>query len=157
VSLTQPAGAPQTLPPALSPSFSKVIYQPLPQCAGGMPDSGGARLAGAAGELVRIANGENGESFSFAAYLEFVKDGPYRGNHYHLEKVENMYVVRGTLLAYYLDLDTGERAETTLRTGDYVTVLPRCVHTYRAVEYSQVFEVANNAYDPADYITHVIC
>jgi quercetin dioxygenase-like cupin family protein len=139
---------------ALPPSFDKVIYHKVPQVTGGMPDTGAVRLSAAAGELVRLANGEN---IRFAAYLEFLKDGPYRGNHYHLEKIENMYVVRGELQAFYLDLDTGEQVETVLRTGDWVTVLPRCVHTYRANQYSQVVEVASHAYDPADYITHVIC
>ncbi|GAB2862522.1 hypothetical protein GCM10022221_72990 [Actinocorallia aurea] len=118
-----------------------------------IPDDGPGRLPSPAGDLVRFANGG---SYAFAAYWDCLTGGPCRGNHYHLDKTEVMYVISGRLQAAYYDLDTDRRFDLVLNAGDLVTVLPRLVHSYRALDDAQVVEVATHPYDPQDTYRHVL-
>lgn len=133
--------------------FSKVTIRRLPIVAPPIPDGGG-RVVSEAGELTQIVNGDQ---FRFLAYIEFKPNAStMRGNHFHAKKVENLYIITGRLHAYYVDLDTGERFETELATGDFVTVQPNCAHAYQALEHAHAVEVNENAYDPADTIPYKI-
>jgi hypothetical protein len=143
----------KTLSESKTRVFDKLIHETLPVFEGGIPVPGGARLATPAGELARFANGG---SYHFSCYMEFPANGPYRGNHYHVNKTETMYVISGEIEAVYLDLDTQERIETVLVAGDLVTVLPRMVHSYRASAFAQAVEVASHEYDPGDTYAHPI-
>lgn len=97
----------------------------------------------------------NGEQCSFVAYIEFAPGAQrLRGNHYHVEKTETLYIITGALNATYYDLDTEEKREETLHAGDLVTIRPRCVHVYVPLEYSQALELAANPYDAKDTITY---
>ena len=111
------------------------------------------RLTSPAGELVRFANGG---TYQFAVYWDCYPGGPCRGNHYHLDKTEVMYVISGRLQAAYFDLDTDERIDVVLEAGDLVRVRPRLVHSYIALADTQVVEVATHAYAQSDTYRHVL-
>ncbi len=105
-----------------------------------------------AGELAQVANGE---AFHFLAYVEFQENASaLRGNHYHARKTETLYIIRGKLLAKYKDIETGEEFETTLETGDLVTISPGCAHGYLPLEYTQALELSPAVYDINDTIRH---
>ncbi|AVV41290.1 cupin domain-containing protein [Streptomyces sp. ID05-04B] len=118
-----------------------------------IPGDGPGRLSSPAGDLVRFANGD---TYRFAAYWDCLPGGPCRGNHYHLDKTEVMFVISGELRAAYYDLDTGQRFDTVLVAGDLVTVHPRLVHSYMALSPTQVVEVASHAYSPSDTHPYVL-
>ena len=131
--------------------LAKVTFRSLPFVEPPIPPEGG-RLKNAAGEMVRVINGD---SFSFAAYIEFqAAVSKLRGNHYHANKVETLYIMTGSLRAMYYDLDTLATEEKVLRAGDLVTIQPRCAHVYLPLEYSQALELAGDPYDAADTIFH---
>jgi len=131
----------------------KLIHERVPSYERMIPHEGAGRLPSPAGDLVRFANGG---SYGFAAYWDCTVGGPCRGNHYHLDKTEVMYVISGRLQAAYYDLDTDRRLDLELVAGDLVRVLPRLVHSYRALDDAQVVEVATHAYDPDDTYRHVL-
>lgn len=131
----------------------KLHHERVVKFDGAIPGDGAGRITSPAGELVRFANGEN---YRFAAYWNCHPGGPCRGNHYHMEKVEVMYLISGKLHAAYLDLDTDERFDLVLIAGDLVTVRPRLVHSYIALQSAQVVEVASTTYTPTDTYRHVL-
>lgn len=131
----------------------KLDYEHVAKFDGAIPGNSAGRITSAAGDLVRFANGAN---YRFAAYWDCVPGGPCRGNHYHCEKVEVMYLISGRLQAAYLDLDTAERFDMVLVAGDLVTVRPRLVHSYIALQAAQVVEVATTSYEPSDTYRHVL-
>jgi len=103
-----------------------------------------------AGEFLQVANGED---VRFVAHLEFrAASGASRGNHWHPVRTETCTVIRGRLQARYEDLDTGERHEVVLEPGDQVTVLPRCAHSYLALEDAAAIECSTHPFDPADTV-----
>lgn len=74
------------------------------------------------------------EPAKFIAMLEFAKDEP-RGNHYHLEKMEYMSVLRGRLKCeFYLYDDTSVAKECIVEAGTVIKVSPTCVHTFTALD-----------------------
>jgi mannose-6-phosphate isomerase-like protein (cupin superfamily) len=133
--------------------MEKVSVRRLPEVGPPIP-SGGGRMVTGAGELAQVVNGE---AYRFLAYLEFHPDPTApRGNHFHAEKVEHLYIVDGLVTASYLDLDSGESGEVELRAGDLVVVQPRCAHVYVAHEHSHALEFAPGPYDPDDTIRYVL-
>lgn len=131
----------------------KLDHEHLPKLQGVIPGDGAGRLTSPAGELVRFANGD---SYRFAAYWDCYPGGPCRGNHYHCDKTEVMYVISGELQAAYYDLDTDERLDLVLMGGDIVTVRPRLVHSYLALRPTQVVEVATHPYAQSDTYRYVL-
>lgn len=116
--------------------------------------AGGGRIHTPAGELAQIVNGP---TFRFLAFLEFRPNAAKpRGNHYHRQKVEVLYVIRGRLRAAYEDLETGELYETELKAGDLAAVSPLCAHVYEAIEHTFAVELAEQEYDPNDTYPHVV-
>jgi mannose-6-phosphate isomerase-like protein (cupin superfamily) len=114
----------------------------------------GVRILMAAGEAAPVFNGG---PWRFVAYLEFLPGtGAWRGNHYHEKKRESFYVVKGRLRGVFEDLDTGERAELLLETGDRLEIEPRCAHAFAALEYAQVIECSPLEFDAADAFPRVI-
>lgn len=116
-------------------------------------DGEAGRVTSRAGELVRFANGG---TYQFAVYWDCHPGGPCRGNHYHLDKTEVLYVISGRLQAAYQDLDSGERIDLVLEAGDQVRVRPRLVHAYLALAATQVVEVATRPYAQSDVYPHAL-
>lgn len=128
---------------------SKVSVRRLEVSLPPLPREGGI-ITSEAGDLFQIVNGPN---IQFLAYIEFLPQGEGgrpRGNHYHEKKIETLVVLRGRLLAQFLDLDTMEFGELEIVRGDVVTIQPRCAHAYWAQEYSQALEIAPDQVAIAD-------
>lgn len=129
--------------------LDKLNVRSLPMTEPPIPNGGG-RISTPAGEIAQIINGED---FSFLAYIEFQPGATRaRGNHYHVEKTELLYLINGRLRAVYEDMESGLREERFLSAGDLVTIQPKCAHVYFALEYSQSVEISIGKYDPADTI-----
>ena len=71
-----------------------------------------------------------------------------RGGHYHKSKTEFCYVIEGSCILQYVDLDTGEQGSVAAYHGDLITVSPRCAHRMYAVEFSRCLEFSA---DDVDY------
>lgn len=108
----------------------------------------GGRLSTPAGEIAQILNGV---FFCYLAYIEFL-DIPsvFRGDHYHLQKEEFLYIIKGRLQAVYVDVDTAEKGEIVLETGDLINIKPKCAHLYSPLEYTQAIEFSHSLFDPMD-------
>jgi uncharacterized protein YndB with AHSA1/START domain len=131
--------------------LEKVTLRRLPEVGAPIPPGGGRMVTGA-GEMAQIVNGE---AYRYLSFLEFRPDPTAsRGNHYHGVKTEHLYIVDGLILASYLDVDSGEKAQIELRHGDLVAVAPRCAHSYIAVEHSHAVEFTAFAFDPEDTVRH---
>ena len=102
------------------------------------------------GELALI---EDGKPIQHLGYFSLKKGkGYYRGGHYHRNKVENFYVVRGKIRVQLVDMDTKKRSIVNLKEGQIVTIYPNCAHRFEAVEEAQVIEYYDSLYDPEDDI-----
>jgi mannose-6-phosphate isomerase-like protein (cupin superfamily) len=136
--------------------LSKLALRRLPvlDAPPARPVLDGVRIRMAAGEAAPVFNGT---PYRFVAYLEFQPGtGAWRGNHYHERKRESFYVIRGRLRAVFEDVDTGERFETTLETGDLLHIEPRCAHAFTALEYTQVIECSPLDFDASDAYPRVV-
>jgi dTDP-4-dehydrorhamnose 3,5-epimerase-like enzyme len=104
------------------------------------------------GELTFI---EDGMTIRHLGYFS-LKSGPgfYRGNHYHLWKVEHLYLISGALRISAADVETGERATLIVDSGCRVTLYPQCAHRYEAESDIQVIEYCDTVYDPRDDIPY---
>jgi dTDP-4-dehydrorhamnose 3,5-epimerase-like enzyme len=132
--------------------FPKLIVRRLPRYRVPLerPVLDGGVIEMPAGDFIQVANAE---PVRFVAYLGFrAGTSASRGNHYHLRKTETLTVIRGRLRARYADVDTGARLERVLEAGDQVRVLPRCAHSYSALEDSAAIEWATHDFDPADAV-----
>lgn len=132
--------------------FPKAVVRRLPryQVPLASPVTAGGIIEMPAGDFVQVANGLH---VRFVAHLEFrAASGASRGNHSHLVRTEWCTVIRGRLRVRYHDLDTGERRDWVLEAGDQVTVLPRCAHSYVAIEDAAVIECSSHEFDPADAV-----
>jgi dTDP-4-dehydrorhamnose 3,5-epimerase-like enzyme len=106
------------------------------------------RLIQDRGELALI---EDGMPFRHLGYFSLRSGkGFFRGGHYHLRKTEFFYVIAGTLRIQLVDLDTGERSATVVRTGQRVTIEPRCAHRFQAEQEAHVIEYYDGVYDRDD-------
>jgi mannose-6-phosphate isomerase-like protein (cupin superfamily) len=115
---------------------------------------GGGRIITDAGELTQIVNGN---IFKFLAYIEFpLNSATRRGNHYHERKTERLYIIKGHLQATFFEIDTQVRKELELRSGDLITIVPRCAHTYTALEHTHAVEFSEEVYDPEDTIPYIL-
>jgi hypothetical protein len=113
----------------------------------------GRRLINAAGEMSQFVNGD---VVRYIAYIEFLSgdDSQPRGNHYHKNKTEYVYVASGKLRAIFLDLETGEEAECVVQSGDLIRHDAFLAHAYSALEHTHAIEYTSVEYDPEDTHPH---
>jgi uncharacterized RmlC-like cupin family protein len=130
----------------------KVRLVSLPVMKPPFPRTGGRGLS-PAGEMAQIINGD---AMRLVTYIEFQPDGKPRGNHFHRQKMEVIYIIKGHLKVFFEDLDTGELQTIEMRTGDMVYVQPNCAHVYVAKEYTQALELNEVPYDSADTIPYEV-
>ena len=110
------------------------------------------RLIQDRGELALI---EDGKTFQHLGYFSLKKGkGYYRGGHYHRNKVEHFYVVRGKIRVHLVDLDSKMKSTVILREGQLATIYPNCAHRFEAEEEAQVIEYYNSIYDPEDDVPY---
>jgi dTDP-4-dehydrorhamnose 3,5-epimerase-like enzyme len=113
---------------------------------------GQKRLIQDRGELALI---EDGKPFQHLAYFSLKKGkGYYRGGHYHRNKVEHFYLVRGKIRVHLVDLDSKMKSTVTLQEGQLATIFPNCAHRFEAEEEAQVIEYYNSMYDPDDDVPY---
>lgn len=94
----------------------------------------------------------NGEPMECLAYIEF-DPSKTRGDHYHLEKIENMCVVKGTIRAKYMLPDKPDDIlELELKAGDIVHILPGCAHSYLSNEFAVALEFSPQRFKVSDTI-----
>jgi mannose-6-phosphate isomerase-like protein (cupin superfamily) len=78
------------------------------------------------GEFVQIAYKED---IGHLALFQ-LREGFWRGSHYHEQKDETFYIVRGTMRAVFRDMDSGDQSEAILEKGLRVRVRPRLAHIF---------------------------
>ena len=107
------------------------------------------RLIEDRGELALISDGK---VFRHLAYFSLKPgEGFFRGGHYHLKKVEHIYVIRGRLKITFVDLDTGKRYTGHYRDGHRIVIYPRCAHLFEAEKEVHVIEYYEFPFDREDY------
>lgn len=100
------------------------------------------------GELALI---EDGESFRHLAYFSIKKgEGFFRGGHYHLDKIEHLYLISGRLNLSFVDLDSDESSVIEVTPGSKVIIRPRCAHRLDAIEDAHVIEYFDSVHDRQD-------
>ncbi len=98
------------------------------------------------GEFIQIAFQEE---IRHLALFE-IKEGFFRGNHYHEKKEEIFYVFQGKIKAVFLDMDNQEREEVILEKGNKIRFNPRTGHIFMALEDTLVVEYSPQVFDPED-------
>jgi dTDP-4-dehydrorhamnose 3,5-epimerase-like enzyme len=100
------------------------------------------------GELAMI---EDGRRFRHLTYFTLKKGGGFfRGGHYHLEKLEYLYLAEGRLKITFIDLESGESSHLEVPAGTRITIRPRCAHRLEAIEEARVIEYFDSIHDPDD-------
>ncbi len=84
----------------------------------------------------KILKFNKGKSFSF---------------HYHFDKGEYWYIVKGQLLMKYFDLSKADELEKILNEGDIVYIPPGNPHKLTALQDSDIFEVSDHHEDSDSY------
>ena len=79
--------------------------------------------------------------------LVFTKSGNKFSMHYHMIKDETWYVNEGLFTYRWIDTETAEVNERTLRIGDTVRQLPGQPHQLEALTDGEVFEVSTQHFD----------
>lgn len=98
------------------------------------------------GEFVQISHQE---VIRHLALFE-IKKGFFRGSHFHRQKEEVFYVVRGRIRVRFVDLETNESKESILEEGDKIRIKPLCGHILHGLEDSTVVEYSPQFYDIED-------
>ena len=123
--------------------MDKVIVEKLPVTKN---IAGAKRWTEEKGEFVQISHWEE---IRHLALFE-IKKGFFRGSHFHRQKEEVFYVVRGRIRARFVDTETDERGEFVLEEGDKIRIEPLCGHILHGLEDSMVVEYSPQFYDIED-------
>jgi dTDP-4-dehydrorhamnose 3,5-epimerase-like enzyme len=123
--------------------MDKVIIEKLPVTKN---IAGAKRWTEEKGEFVQISCREE---IRHLALFE-IKKGFFRGSHFHRQKEEVFYVVRGRIRAKFVDTQTDERGEFVLEEGDKISIKPLCGHILHGLEDSMVVEYSPQFYDIED-------
>ena len=91
----------------------------------------------------------------YIAALELVR-GSVRGNHSHRIKEEHVYVMQGELELIVQEVESGERAQVRIRTGDLAIIEPGVAHAFRVIHEGTAIEFAPTRFDPSDVHRHAL-
>ncbi|MEN6441799.1 MAG: hypothetical protein ABFD97_24820 [Syntrophobacter sp.] len=123
----------------------KIVIETIPITSEQIPIR---RIIQPRGELALI---EDGRSFRHLAYFSVNKgEGFFRGGHFHLEKVEYLYLISGRLSLKFVDIDSGESSVVEVSAGSRITIYPRCAHRFDALEEAHVIEYFDSLHDRRD-------
>lgn len=133
----------------------KVTKQSLPTV---QPPSGPEtpvlkRLALPQGELAQFYDGKAG--IRYIAFIELLAGNP-RGNHYHKQKEEWIYLLRGALSLILEDVASKERSTTSLMAGDLVKISTGVAHTLKIIQPGAAIEFSTARFDPTDIHRYVL-
>lgn len=111
------------------------------------------RLFSKKGEMAQILN-RQGDACRHLVYwdLDSPKTQQERGQHYHLRKTEQYYILTGELELRVMDPETKARETFPVKAGQRITVNPKIAHAFRSLNYAQVLEYAPASYDPTDTV-----
>ncbi len=102
------------------------------------------------GELALISDGK---IFRHLAYFSLKPGkGFFRGGHYHLKKIEHIYVISGKLKITFVDLDTNKKHIERFRDGHRITIYPGCAHLFEAEKEVHAIEYYEFPFNRDDYI-----
>ncbi len=105
------------------------------------------RLMLTQGELAQFHDSD--VAVHYIAALELTESG-VRGNHYHLTKVEHVYLMRGEMDLIAQEMKSGERVEVVIQAGDLAVIQPGVAHAFRVREPGVAIEFAPTRFDPSD-------
>lgn len=108
------------------------------------------RLFSPKGELAQIVNGSMTIKHLVYWDLDSPKSGQTRGDHYHINKTEECYVLTGELDITVCDRDTMEQVTLPAVAGDRITIEAGVAHSYCSRGYVQVLELLPTPYDATD-------
>jgi len=98
------------------------------------------------GELAQIFNSH--DPIRLIAYIEF-HEGTTRGGHYHPNREERIYLIRGKLSMRVIDVETEEERMRTIQAGDLVYISPNVAHEFTTIEPGHAIEFSSQLFDPA--------
>ena len=111
------------------------------------------RLLLAQGELAQLYDGEEG--IRYVAAIQFVS-GTTRGNHYHRQKQEWVYLFAGAGLLVVEDVETKVREAISMVTGDLVYIPPNIAHAFVVQQDGMAVEFSPIRFDPADTYRYML-
>jgi hypothetical protein len=127
----------------------KVLKRSLPVFQGAPgPDAPALkRLMLSQGELAQIH--DSAEGIRYMAFIE-LREAGIRGNHYHKEKQELVYVIKGGALLSVEDVASHNRAAVVLRAGDLAVIQTEVAHAFQTMEVGEAIEFSPIRFNPAD-------
>lgn len=91
------------------------------------------------------------EDVKFTGIIEFVPGTGVRGNHYHKNKLEILYIISGEIKAYYWALERPDVITEIIHAkGDKITIPPYIGHGFEAVTHAIALEMTTTAFDMTD-------
>lgn len=90
--------------------------------------------------------------FQHAAVIESWQGGLIRGNHYHKETIQHIFITKGALRYWYQPLDAShEIRSVVVNTYDLVTTPPLEVHALEILEPTQFIVFTDGIRGGSDY------
>ena len=105
------------------------------------------RLKLAQGELAHVYDGPEG--INYIAFIE-LREGGFRGNHFHKHKKEFLYILEGEILLVVEDMATKARDSVSVGVGDLAVISTEIAHAFRPVKPGRAIEFAPARFDAAD-------
>jgi uncharacterized RmlC-like cupin family protein len=105
------------------------------------------------GELAQFYDGS--EPIHCIAFIE-LKAGTQRGNHFHKQKLEWIYLISGEFLLRAEHLETHERQSLTVRPGDLINIRTGIAHVLDVQQSGQAIEFSPARFDPGDTYRYAV-
>lgn len=104
-----------------------------------------ARMINHKGELAVLST----EEINFIAYVDFLENGESRGNHYHNNKMEYLYLCKGKIRGYFRDCqETNKNAEIVdIEAGSLIFIYPGCTHKFETIEEGHAIEFSATKFE----------
>lgn len=106
----------------------------------------GCKIPKGWGEELIIENNEN-----YCGKLLIFKPGCKFSMHYHMIKDETWYVDKGNFIYRWIDTETADLIEETLKPGDIVRQRPGQPHQLESLDGGVIFEVSTTHFDYDSY------
>ncbi|WBW96066.1 polysaccharide biosynthesis C-terminal domain-containing protein [Oceanirhabdus sp. W0125-5] len=96
------------------------------------------RMINQKGELAVLSTQE----INFIAYVDYPQKGEPRGNHYHKNKMEYLYLCKGKIRGYFRDYkEANNNVETVdIEAGSLILIYPGCTHKFEVIEEGHAIE-----------------
>ncbi len=95
-----------------------------------------ARMINHKGELAVLST----EEINYIAYVEFLENGESRGNHYHNNKMEYLYLCKGKIRGYF-------RECKDIEAGSLIFIYPGCTHKFETIEEGHAIEFSATKFE----------